>query len=101
MQLASPNQMTPSTLLKENFQLRLVPKAEPAMINSYFKNGNVLCGIVSTTTLFMSKIFVPVLSMACPCRIHTVFGHHRGLTTYFHRLRVMCFGCSVNIFPLL
>ena len=41
------------------------------------QNGNVSCRIVSDTYLFICKIRVPAVSMACPCRIHGVSGNHR------------------------
>ena len=39
--------------------------------------GNVSCRIVSDTSHFTCKIRVLAMSMACPCRIHAISGHHR------------------------
>ena len=54
------------------------------MIPPYSKIGNVLCHIGSDPSLFMSKVRVLALSMACPyctrgwtcpCRNHAMFGY--------------------------
>ena len=44
-----------------------------AILHRYFKTGNVLCRIVSDTSLFM----LHTMSMAYPSHIHVIFGHHR------------------------
>ena len=54
-----------------------------AMMHGYFKMGNVSCRIVFDTSLYMCKIRVLVVSIACPYRIRAVFGHHSGQVFIF------------------
>lgn len=48
-----------------------------SMMHGYFKTGDILCLIISETTLSMCKIRIYVMSMGCPCRIQAVYVHHR------------------------
>ena len=52
-------------------------EALKAMMHGYFKMGNALCRMVSNTSLFMCKIRVLIVSMACPFYVYAVSGHHR------------------------
>ena len=56
------------------------------MMHGYFKMDNVSCRIVSDTSLFMCKIRVLAVSMACPCRVHAVSGHHSPWDSFFSPL---------------
>ena len=48
-----------------------------ATMHRCFKMGNVSCRIISDTFLFICKIHVSAVSMACHCRIHAASRHHR------------------------
>ena len=47
------------------------------MMHGCFEMGNVLCRIVSDTSLSTGKIRVLAVSMAYPSHIHAISGHHR------------------------
>lgn len=49
------------------------------MIPGYLRIGNVPCHIFSDTSLFMSKIRAPLISMVCPFHIHVVSKHRKPL----------------------
>lgn len=55
-----------------------------SMMLRSFKIGNVLCCIVSYTSLLVRKICVPFISMACP---YCVSGHNRLPPSLDHGMR--------------
>lgn len=46
------------------------------MTPRYFEISNVSCQVLSDTSLFICKIRVHAISMACSCWMHTACGHH-------------------------
>lgn len=57
-----------------------------SIVHRYFKMDNLLCRIIFNTLLFMYKILVFTVSMACPYRITTVSVHHRMGRTWLKQL---------------
>ena len=47
------------------------------MMHGYFKMSNVLCCIVSDSSLFICKICVHSVSIPCPYRSAAISRHHR------------------------
>ena len=65
-----------------------------ALMHGYFKMSNVSCHIVFDTSLFTCKIHILDVTMAGPCHVHTISGHHRlfvfALFTHYAIL-IMCY----------
>ena len=53
------------------------------MMHRYFKMDNILCRIVSDTSLFMHKTRVLAASTMFPSRIHAVSMHQRSFPHFF------------------